>query len=112
MRRSKCLLLLLLFYQQTILPSSLPSFCKASLEPVLLVSILEVFLVVLSCRPTTEDTSKIGEYMDNLGKVPRFPTLVMFLSAQEKVLAKEVWRKLGVQGNAPGHWSALGSLGS
>lgn len=50
--------------------------------------------------------------MDNLGIVPRFSTLVMFFSVKEKVLAKGVWHKLGMQANAPGPWSVLGSLGS
>lgn len=88
----------------------MPSFCKSSLEPTLLVSILEVFLVVLSSQPTADNKTHIREYMDNLAKVSRFPTLVLFLSGTEKAIAKEVWRKLGVQGNVPGPWNALGSL--
>lgn len=95
---------------QTIPPSTIPTFCKTSLEPPLLDSMLEVFLVVLSSLPTAEDENKVREYMDNLAKVPRFPTLVLFLSSKEKAVAKEVWRKLGVQGKAPGVWSSLGSL--
>lgn len=90
----------------------MPSFCKTSLEPTLLVSILEVFLVVLSSQPMADDTNRIREYMDGLAKVPRFSTLVMFLSGKEKAIAKEVWRKLGVQGKPSGVWNALGDLNS
>ncbi|KAF9453106.1 hypothetical protein P691DRAFT_755755 [Macrolepiota fuliginosa MF-IS2] len=97
---------------QTIPPVNMPSFCKTSLEPTLLVSILEVFLVILSSLPTVDDVTKIGEYMEYLARVPRFPTLIMFLSSREKTVAKEVWRKLGLQGSAPGTWNALGSLSS
>ncbi|KAJ3575668.1 hypothetical protein NP233_g949 [Leucocoprinus birnbaumii] len=86
---------------QTIPPSRIPAFCKTSLEPPLLDSILEVFLVVLSALPTEEDRGKVKEYMESLEKVPRFGTLVMFLNKREKAVAKEVWRKLGCETVAP-----------
>jgi hypothetical protein len=97
-------------YYQTIPPSSIPSFCKTSLEPALLVSILEVFLIVLSSLPAVEEKAQIREYLDGLAKVPRFPTLVLFLSGKEKAMTKEMWRKLGEQTRAPGIWSSLGNL--
>ena len=97
---------------QTIAPSKIPSFFKTSLETTFLVSILEVFLVVLSSQPTPDDTHSVRDYMDNLAKVARFPTLVMFLSGKEKAIAREVWRKLGSQDKAPGAWNVLGSLRS
>ncbi|KAF7767926.1 hypothetical protein Agabi119p4_7169 [Agaricus bisporus var. burnettii] len=97
---------------QTIAPSKIPSFFKTSLETTFLVSILEVFLVVLSSQPTPDDTHSVRDYMDNLSKVARFPTLVMFLSGKEKAIAREVWRKLGSQDKAPGAWNVLGSLRS
>lgn len=72
---------------------------------------LEVFLVILSSLPTVDDTNKIREYMDNLARVPRFPTLVMFMSGKEKAVAKGVWKKLGIlQDRPPGAWSSLGSM--
>jgi hypothetical protein len=60
----------------------------------------------------SDEMNRVREYMDSLAKVARFPTLVMFLSGREKAIAKEVWRKLGLQGSAPGAWNVLGSLGS
>ncbi|KXN83111.1 Translocon at the outer membrane of chloroplasts 64, partial [Leucoagaricus sp. SymC.cos] len=95
---------------QTVPPSSMPNLCRTSLEPPLLVSLLEVFLLVLSSLPTADNLNMIKEYMDNLAQVPRFTTLVLFLSGSEKAIAKEVWRKLGVQGIAPGAWKSLGNL--
>jgi len=96
--------------QQTIPPSTIPSFCKTSLEPPLLNSILEVFLVVLSSLPTKEDEVKIREYMENMAQIPRFSTLILFLTSKEKAIAKEVWRKLGVSGKVSSAWSSLGDL--
>jgi hypothetical protein len=89
----------------------MPALCKTSLEPPLLDSILEVFLVVLSSLPSEEEKRKVREYMDGLARVSRFETLVMFLSGREKAVAMEVWRRLGVvKGKPPGAWSGLGSL--
>jgi len=64
----------------------------------------------LSSPPTKEDEVKIREYMENMAQVPRFSTLILFLTSKEKTVAKEVWRKLGVLGKAPGAWSSLGDL--
>lgn len=68
----------------------------------MLVSILEVFLAVLHAN--TRD--KIQEYMDNLARIPRFGTLVLFLSKQEKEVARDVWRGLGVE-RPTGVWSIV-----
>jgi len=67
-------------------------------------------LVVLTSLPIKEDEVKIRGYMENLVQVPRFSTLILFLTNREKAVAKEVWRKLGVQRKAPGAWSSLGDL--
>ena len=37
------------------------------------------------------------QYMAMFSKVPRFSTVVLFMSAEEKKLAKEVWEKVGVR---------------
>jgi RNA polymerase II-associated protein 3 len=37
------------------------------------------------------------QYMAVFSKVPRFSTVVLFMSKKEKELAKEVWDKLGVR---------------
>lgn len=87
---------------QSIPPASIPSLCKTSLEPAMLVSILEVFLAVLNAN--TRD--KIQEYMDNLARIPRFGTLMLFLNKQEKEVARDVWRGLGVE-RPTGVWSIV-----
>lgn len=83
-------------------PASIPSLCKTSLEPAMLASILDVFLAVLNAN-TRE---KIQEYMDNLARIPRFGTLVLFLSKQEKEVARDVWRGLSVE-RPTGVWSVV-----
>jgi len=64
----------------------------------------------LSSLPTQEDEVKIRDYMEAMAQVPRFSTLILFLTSKEKAVAKEVWRKLGVSGKGPGAWSLLGDL--
>jgi len=41
--------------------------------------------------------------MENFTKIPRFNTLVLFLSRAEKEVAKQVWTLLGV-GQPEGAW--------
>jgi hypothetical protein len=43
------------------------------------------------------------EYMASFAKVPRFRTVILFMSMKEKELAKEVWEKLGVR-NGGASW--------
>lgn len=43
------------------------------------------------------------EYMVSFAKVPRFRTVILFMSEKEKELAKEVWEKLGVH-NGGAFW--------
>jgi hypothetical protein len=80
------------FLQQTIPPTSIPRLFKTSLEPDLLVDVLQVF------REQIHDGRKpiVREYLENFARVPRFGTVVLFLSRKEKDIAKEVWGRLGV----------------
>lgn len=72
--------------------SSLPAMFKTSLEAPLLVSMLETFKFVLT-EHDDERTIKdsVKSYLLNLARVPRFSTIIMFMSNDEKKLVKEVW---------------------
>ncbi|KAF9561099.1 hypothetical protein CPC08DRAFT_707668 [Agrocybe pediades] len=81
-------------------PPQIPAIFKTNLEPSLLVSILDIFLEVLKPLPEHETTvrAQVLSYLHALSAVPRFGTLLLFLSKPEKVLAREVWALLGVSG--------------
>ncbi|KAF4617296.1 hypothetical protein D9613_005646 [Agrocybe pediades] len=81
-------------------PPQIPAIFKTNLEPSLLVSILDIFLKVLKPLPEHETTvrAQVLSYLHALSAVPRFGTLLLFLSKPEKVLAREVWALLGVSG--------------
>ena len=84
------------FNQQQIPPNSLPSLFKTSLEASNLVSILQTIQHVLQHTPTSQDTKTlIQDYLINLARVSRFNTVVLFMSADERRLAREVWAVLG-----------------
>ena len=70
---------------------------KTSLESPQLVSLLETFSSVLrdpefEYEPDVKATVKT--YLINLSRVPRFSTIVLFMSKDEKKLVKEVWDAL------------------
>lgn len=44
--------------------------------------------------------------MENFARIPRFNTLVLFLSKNEKALAKSVWTAVGVD-QPTGMWSGV-----
>lgn len=82
-------------------PSSVPALFKISLEPALLMAILAVFKRVLGAAGGGEHERRslratVRRYMDALGEVDRFGTVVLFLSREEKALARDVWEALGV----------------
>ncbi|PPQ86328.1 hypothetical protein CVT25_005629 [Psilocybe cyanescens] len=88
----------------TIAPAQLPALCKTSLEPPLLASILAVFRTVLASPPAPSSGNvapsiklKVQAYMEHLARIPRFGTLVLFLSGPERAVAREVWRGVGVE---------------
>lgn len=72
-------------------PTSLPSLFKTSLETALLVSMLETFKAVLENAPAAEVKEGVKTYLLNFARVPRFTTVVLFMSKTEKQLVKEVW---------------------
>ena len=67
---------------------------KTSLEPSLLVVLLETFLTTLSQNPSSGD--RVREYMDALVNVPRFSTVVLLLTKREKDSVRQIWDALGV----------------
>lgn len=67
-------------------------------------SILATFQSKLKLDPATasaevamQDRVHMREYMAFFARVPRFSFVVMFMSASEKEIAKEVWEGLGVR---------------
>ena len=70
----------------------------------MLAAILSLFNSVISSeREQEEKITFIRAFMFSLTQVPRFRTVVMFLSRQEKELAKGVWEGVGVR-NGGGWW--------
>jgi hypothetical protein len=78
---------------------TLPALFQTSLETSFLCSILDTFLTVLNqtTDPENDDRVRMRQFMAMFSKVPRFGTVVLFMSVEEKKLAKEVWEKVGVQ---------------
>ncbi|PPQ75644.1 hypothetical protein CVT26_001624, partial [Gymnopilus dilepis] len=77
-------------------PNEFPSLVKLSLEPAQLVSIFEVFLAVLQSLPSSQNQAqeqlktRIKEYLDAFTRIPRFATLLLFLSKSEKEVVRGV----------------------
>lgn len=70
---------------------------KTSLEAPQLVSVLDTFSFVLhdpefEYEPDVKETVK--RYLINFSRVPRFSTIAMFMSRDEKKLMKDVWDAL------------------
>lgn len=65
---------------------------KTSLEAPLLVSVLETFKFVLTEHDDDSSTKdSVKAYLLNLARVPRFSTIIMFMSKDERKLVKEIW---------------------
>jgi len=81
----------------------------------MLVSIMETFLATLEEQVFTKgegDDSRvqvktiIQEYMENFARIPRFNTLLLFLSKREKSLVKSVWMAVDID-QPTGVWSGV-----
>lgn len=84
--------------KQTVPPSSLPALCKTSLEPAFLIAVLDTLRSLVASGIGQADVrNAMREYLDGFAKVQRFDTVVMFLSAQEKDVVRDVLRALGVK---------------
>ncbi|KAI3621322.1 rna polymerase ii-associated protein 3 [Moniliophthora roreri] len=75
-------------------PSTYPSFFKTSLEPSLLISIVQTFLDILSSVSHSDAKSLVTRSMEGFLHVPRISTIALFLSGTEKDLVKRVLEKL------------------
>jgi hypothetical protein len=78
---------------QGIPPLSLPNMFQASLEPVLLSSILQHFERVIDIQIAAPDD--VREYLVSLSKVQRFGTIMLFMNKDEKMLLKRLWETCG-----------------
>ncbi|KAG2144170.1 uncharacterized protein EDB93DRAFT_1154165 [Suillus bovinus] len=74
-------------------PLSLPKMFQASLEPVLLSSILHHFERVIDLQIAAP--SDVREYLVSLSKVQRFGTIMLFMNKEEKMLLKKLWETCG-----------------
>ncbi|KAG2094629.1 uncharacterized protein F5147DRAFT_719620 [Suillus discolor] len=74
-------------------PLSLPKMFQASLEPVLLSSILQHFERVIDLQIAAP--SDVREYLVSLSKVQRFGTIMLFMNKEEKTLLKGLWETCG-----------------
>lgn len=72
---------------------SLPKMFQASLEPVLLSSILQHFARVIDLQIAAP--SDVREYLVSLSKVQRFGTIMLFMNKEEKILLKGLWETCG-----------------
>ncbi len=92
---------------QSIPPENIPSMCKSSLEPVLLISIIDVFIEVLKANVGDHATvDAVKAYLTGFENAPRFSTILLFLSEKEKVRVRDVWKCLGTE-TLGGAWSSL-----
>ena len=73
----------------------MPALFKTTLDPGLLVSMLRVFLDILSDSPAAEFLGVVKAYMEGMSRVPRFSTVVLFMSGDEKELVNRIWEALG-----------------
>ena len=72
----------------------------------MLVSLMETFLEVTKDDDSRAKKATIQEYMENFARIPRFNTLLLFLSKSEKKLAKSVWMAVDVD-QPTGVWSCI-----
>ncbi|KAG2115457.1 hypothetical protein DEU56DRAFT_841106 [Suillus clintonianus] len=74
-------------------PMSLPKMFQASLEPILLSSILQHFERVIDQQIAAP--GDVRQYLVSLSKVQRFGTIMLFMNKDEKMLLKELWETCG-----------------
>ncbi|KAI0920035.1 hypothetical protein AcV7_006045 [Taiwanofungus camphoratus] len=86
-------------------PAALPALFQSSLEASLLSSLLATFLDVLRALDGQEQVKALVKaYMLNLARVPRFSTVVLFMSPSERVLVKDIWALVGPGEERRGAW--------
>ncbi|KAJ7733560.1 hypothetical protein DFH07DRAFT_967957 [Mycena maculata] len=75
-------------------PGAFPALFQTSLEPALFVEVVDALGVVLSSSSSVKMDAK--KYMHAFARVPRFGTVVRFLSRAERARVRAVWGALGV----------------
>ncbi|KAG8880382.1 hypothetical protein FRB98_005143 [Tulasnella sp. 332] len=90
--------------KSSVRPSDLPSLFLTSLEPTLLTSILDTFLVVVSVG-MLDIKDDVLQYLEAFPTVPRFEFVLMFLNSKEQTAIRDVW---ALYGQKPGHAVASG----
>ncbi len=86
------------FAQNNVPPAHLPSLFKTSLETSFLMSILQTFGGVLHEYPDSlELRAAVKDYMIRFPQVPRFSTVVLLMSPQEKAVVQSLWDNWGDQ---------------
>ncbi|KJA24380.1 hypothetical protein HYPSUDRAFT_65593 [Hypholoma sublateritium FD-334 SS-4] len=90
----------------TVTPAQLPGLCQTALEPALLASMLSVFRAKLAtCGGDDNVRGGVRAYVEALSRIPRFGTLVLFLSRAEKEDARSVFTAL--EATPTGVWQAV-----
>ncbi|KAG0704776.1 hypothetical protein DFH29DRAFT_1034785, partial [Suillus ampliporus] len=74
-------------------PVSLPKMFQASLEPILLSSMLQHFERVIGQQIAAP--GDVREYLVSLSKVQRFGTIILFMDKDEKKLLNRLWETCG-----------------
>ncbi|KAI5122439.1 hypothetical protein M0805_008752 [Coniferiporia weirii] len=78
-------------------PEALPSLFKTSLEATLLVQILEVCALATSSTGDPAIKDRVRGYLRWFPRVPRFSTVALFLSKQEKEIASLLAETVGAE---------------
>ncbi|KAB5592807.1 RNA polymerase II-associated protein 3 [Ceratobasidium theobromae] len=78
----------------SVAPDSIPTLFGPSLESPLLGAILSALLWALFNSDRDDVPQRTANYMIALSRVPRFPTLILFLDTSEKQRAEEIWDTL------------------
>lgn len=80
---------------------------KTSLEPPLLISIVDVLQEMVSSNMSNPHLKQtVKQSLTAFGSVPRFGTLLMFLSKEEKGKVIELWKSVGVE-HVEGPWKSV-----
>ncbi|KAJ7016835.1 hypothetical protein C8F04DRAFT_1159197 [Mycena alexandri] len=88
-------------------PSALPSLFQTSLEPALFAEVVDTLGAALEADADNADKDTVVAYMCAFPAVPRFGTVVRFLSRPEKARVRAMWGALGV-----GSGSGVGAEGT
>ncbi|KAI0366954.1 hypothetical protein BV20DRAFT_1055279 [Pilatotrama ljubarskyi] len=74
----------------------LPVLFKTSLDPTILAAILKTIRIALAALPSDTERLQVARaYMVNLPRVPRFSTVSLMMSAEERMHAQVIWDMLG-----------------